>query len=89
MSLIFEGFSAESPRACHRPHLAVEQIVAARVAVYAGNEDQYYAYCTPEAYNALKGWMDYRQTSGEKITGKSWIMITPLVTLWGTAREMK
>lgn len=43
-------FSRTPPRACHRPHLAVEQIVAARVAVYAGKEDQHYAYRTPEAY---------------------------------------
>lgn len=56
------------------------QIVAARLTVYAGEEDQYYAYCTPEAYRALKGWMDYRQTSGESISGKSWIVRD----LWAT-----
>lgn len=50
------------------------------IIIYAGEDDQYYAYCTPEAYNALKRWMDYREMSGEKITGKSWIMRD----LWAT-----
>jgi hypothetical protein len=56
------------------------KLIAAKLRVYSGEEDQYYAYCTPEAYNALKDWMDYRETSGEKITGKSWIMRD----LWAT-----
>jgi hypothetical protein len=62
------------------PIIREGQVVAVRVTVYAGEEDQYYAFCTPEAYNALKNWMDYRETSGEKITGKSWIMRD----LWAT-----
>jgi len=57
-----------------------EEVIAARLTVYAGEDDQYYTYCTPEAYKTLKGWMDYRQICGEKITGKSWIMRD----LWAT-----
>jgi hypothetical protein len=56
------------------------EIIAARLTIYATEEDQYHAYCTPEAYSALKSWMDYRETSGENITGKSWIMRD----LWAT-----
>jgi hypothetical protein len=62
------------------PILKDGEVIAARLTIYAGEEDQYYAYCTPEAYSALKGWMDFRETSGEKITGKSWIMRD----LWAT-----
>jgi hypothetical protein len=56
------------------------EVIAARLTIYAGEDDQYYAYCTSEAYNVLKSWMDYREKSGEKITGKSWIMRD----LWAT-----
>jgi len=43
--------------------------------VYAGEEDEEYtALMTPEAYNAVKEWMDFRGASGEKITKDSWLM---------------
>jgi hypothetical protein len=29
---------------------------------------------TPEAYNAVKEWMDFRASFGEEITGNSWIL---------------
>ena len=31
-------------------------------------------FITPEAYDEVKKWMDYRKTSGEEITEKSWVM---------------
>jgi hypothetical protein len=31
----------------------------------------YYTFCTAEAYNAVKEWMDFRASFGENITGES------------------
>jgi hypothetical protein len=56
------------------------QVVAAKIVVYPGEEEQYFSYCSPEAYLELKSWMDYRQSFGEGITPKSWI----IRDLWAT-----
>jgi hypothetical protein len=50
------------------------ELVAAKLRVYAGEPDEYFCFITPEAYNAAKQWMEYREQHGEKITGDSWIM---------------
>ena len=49
-------------------------LIAAKVIVYAGEPDQYFTFCTPEAYHALKTWMDFRSSYGELVTGESWLM---------------
>jgi integrase len=49
-------------------------IAAAKMIVYADEPEQYYTFITPEAYSALKEWIDFRQLHGEKITGESWLM---------------
>ncbi|MDQ4066217.1 MAG: hypothetical protein M3114_01360, partial [Thermoproteota archaeon] len=41
---------------------------------YPDEHDQYYTFMTPEAYGALKEWMDYRALHGETINENSWLM---------------
>ncbi len=50
------------------------KIVSAKILVYEGDDKQYYSYITPEAYNELKKWMDFRASNGEPILGDSWLM---------------
>jgi len=56
------------------PIIRGEEVVAAKIKVYRGEPDEYMTFVTPEAYNALKEWIDYRAQSGEKITQNSWVM---------------
>ena len=50
------------------------QIVAATLTVYAGTCEQYNCYITPEAYEHLTDWIDFRRTDGENISEESWLM---------------
>ena len=50
------------------------KIQATKIIVYAGESDQYYSFLTPEAYTAVKEWMDFRSSYGEEISGESWVM---------------
>jgi hypothetical protein len=50
------------------------EVIAAKLRVYADEPEEYYNFVTPEAYFALKDWMDFRASYGEKITGDSWLM---------------
>jgi hypothetical protein len=56
------------------------KVVAAKIVVYAGDDEEYFSFISPEAYYQLENWMDYRQESGEKIDGNSWLMRQ----LWNT-----
>jgi hypothetical protein len=50
------------------------EIVAAKVIIYAGEPEEYFTFITPEAFNALKYWFDYRLSYGEQIGPESWLM---------------
>lgn len=50
------------------------EIIAAKIIAYPGDREQYYSFLTPEAYNALIEWMDYRSACSEIITKESFIM---------------
>ncbi|MGA8843991.1 MAG: hypothetical protein WB511_10445, partial [Nitrososphaeraceae archaeon] len=56
------------------PKLKNGEVIAAKLLVYPGSEEQYFTFITSEAYNSLKVWMDFRESFGEKITGDSWVM---------------
>jgi hypothetical protein len=62
------------------PIMKESNVVAAKILVYAGDQEQYLSFLTPEAFSELRKWMDFRKESGEQITGKSWVMRD----LWNT-----
>lgn len=49
-------------------------IVAAKIIVYPGSDEQYYSFITPEAYETLMEWKNFRQINGEDVTSDSWIL---------------
>lgn len=51
-----------------------ETLIAAKVIVYGGTPEQYFTFITPEAYEAVNAWIDYRSSYGEKISSDSWVM---------------
>jgi hypothetical protein len=50
------------------------EVIAAKLIIYADEPEEYYTFITPEAYYALKDWIDFRMSYGENITGESWLM---------------
>jgi hypothetical protein len=51
------------------------KIVAAKIIVYSGEEDdEYFSFISLEALDELQNWMKYRESSGEVINDNSWLM---------------
>jgi hypothetical protein len=55
-------------------------VVAAKINVYAGDDEEYFSFVTPEAYYQLESWIEFRKEAGEKVNGDSWV----LRQLWNT-----
>ena len=51
-----------------------DEVIAAKLVVYAGEYEEYYTFITPEAYYALQEYMEFRRYHGENITGESWLV---------------
>jgi len=59
----------------HEPITQDKIVVAAKITVYAGENEQYFSFITPEAFEALDEWMHYRSTTGgEDINGETWLI---------------
>jgi integrase len=57
-----------------KPYFEKDELIAAKLQVYAGETEEYYSFITPEAYRALSDWMRFRESYGEKITDESWLI---------------
>lgn len=44
----------------------VGETIAAKMAIYSGEPEEYLCFITHEAYDALKGWMEFRAKAGEE-----------------------
>ena len=51
-----------------------DQVITAKIIVYANEEDEYFSFITREAFESLSEWMSYRKQCGEEVTGDSWLM---------------
>jgi hypothetical protein len=58
------------------------QTIAAKLIVYAGENDEYFTFISAEAYHELEKWKEYRIQSGESIEPKSWVMRN----IWNTKK---
>jgi hypothetical protein len=57
-----------------RPIEREGKVIAAKIIVYLGEDEEYFSYISPEAWQALTDWMGYREESGELIDEDSFLM---------------
>lgn len=60
-------------------------VLAAKLRVYADDDDEYLTFISNSAYCELVKWMNFREKSGEKITSESWV----LRNLWNTEKNQR
>jgi hypothetical protein len=63
-------------------------VVASKTIVYAGEEDEYFTFITPEAHYELEKWKEYRIHAGEQVTKESWVMRNTWNTKKGYTRGL-
>jgi integrase len=51
-----------------------DNLIAAKLIVYRGEPEEYFTFITPEAYDAVKEYVDFRSSHGESITERSWAL---------------
>jgi hypothetical protein len=51
-----------------------DKVIAAKIRIYAGEKEEYLSFITPEAYDALQQYIEFRDSCGEKISGESWLI---------------
>ena len=51
--------------------LEYHNIALYRVQIYARTRDAYYSFCTPECYNSIQAYLDYRRRNHEEIKNNS------------------
>jgi integrase len=56
------------------------EVIAAKIIVYAGEDDEYFSFASPSAWSELLAWRQYRESSGEPVNDDSWVMRN----LWDT-----
>ena len=56
------------------PMLRNGRIAAAKILVYAEDDDEHFSFISQEAFEALQDWINYRKASGEEVTSESWLM---------------
>lgn len=57
------------------PALHNNSVIVAKIRLFNTKTNKFYfSFITPEAYKAVKDWMDFRASFGEKINSDSWIM---------------
>ncbi len=57
-------------------------VIAAKIVIYAGEEDEYFSFISPEAFRELEKWKEYRIKAGELVTKESWVMRN----IWNTKK---
>jgi hypothetical protein len=58
------------------------QVIAARLIVYAGENDEYFTFISAEAYHELEKRKEYRIHSGESVEANRWVMRN----IWNTKK---
>lgn len=57
-------------------------LIAAKIIVYGGEDDEHFSFLSPEAYHELDKWKTFRKMSGENVNEESWVMRN----LWNTKK---